>query len=106
MPHFRDDDLMTSDEARMREGSNVHHEGVVFIEDGEHSTLDIEFVALKATLPDYTLMVDGIRQVKVELLLYLGLTVKIGLVKIKYHVLIFRKFERIYSKTKKHANCY
>lgn len=39
MPHFTED---------------VHHENVVFIVDGENTTLDAEFSALKATLPDYS----------------------------------------------------
>jgi hypothetical protein len=54
MPHFKDDDNITNDEARMREGSNIHHENIVLMVDGKDTTLDVEFAALKAALPDFT----------------------------------------------------
>ena len=46
MPHF------TSDEDGMGEGLNIRREGVIFIIDDEHTTLDTEFAALKGALPD------------------------------------------------------
>ena len=46
MPYF------TSDEDRMGEELNIRHEGVIFIMDGEHTTLDTEFTTLKGALPD------------------------------------------------------
>jgi len=46
MPHF------TSDKDGMGERLNRRHEGVIFITDGEHTTLDTEFAALKGALPD------------------------------------------------------
>ena len=46
MPYF------TSDEDGMGEELNIRHKGVIFITDGEHTTLGTEFAALKGVLPD------------------------------------------------------
>jgi hypothetical protein len=40
----------TSDENEMGEGLNIRHEGVIFITDGENTTLDAEFAALTSLL--------------------------------------------------------
>jgi hypothetical protein len=51
MPHFTDD-LFTSGKAGIVEGLEIHHEGVSFFIDGEHTTLDTEFAALEGVIPD------------------------------------------------------
>jgi hypothetical protein len=52
MPKFGDNDNITNDEAGIRQGSNLYLKNAVIIADGENTTLDVEFAALEAILPD------------------------------------------------------
>jgi hypothetical protein len=71
MPHFKDDDNITSDdnitnddnvtnddnitndESMMRKWSNTYYGNTECIADGENMSLDVEFAELKAILPNY-----------------------------------------------------
>jgi hypothetical protein len=54
MPHFTDDDqLITSDEIGTTNECSPAHQEVAFVVDGDCTTLDNGFAALKGTLPAY-----------------------------------------------------
>jgi hypothetical protein len=51
MPHSTEDSFFKSDKVAVGEGSNIRQERVIFIVDGEHTTLDTEFDALEDAVP-------------------------------------------------------